>query len=496
MVHTESGPISLGLRDTLARSGELTGLGPALAPVERDAMLRFLSSAAVLVLRAKGARLDDAEAVARALERYRDRFELLDEDKPFLQEWHVSADQRAQAEPLPLAQLDIHTPGASSSQWCLRSVDSSADPAWVGPKLVTEWFHGKAGNGSGPTSFYRQGLHSNGSTKKIAGAPAGGPKDTSFFLLGPTLRDTLLANIPKQWLRSDDLPVWLDQDVVPSASDLVAGKAPLWRATWTPNRLLLLHEAGLLSGWVSGTTSRPIPALTGTGDIKEDAKAVNVPLDRSTAVPTAKGKALYVSHDLTGTQGLVDWYEKEMDRALADWGHDRLGRRSSCRLAFHTEDGDTYGNRKASRWFDLDLNLLTAAPSDGRSALLAMARGAVTLLRGRPREKGKPGFPAVWRMAHADSSTPATVVEAGARMYASFDPVVLPALAGLGHGEAPDLQAVTEQMVRVAYEVFESLTEPLLTPATIPQVMQARATYRRALDTLRSELIPTTLEVD
>lgn len=469
---------TVSLKDVFLHADELTGFSPSLAPVETEALLRFLTSIAALILRkTNGETVTDPDAIDAVFTRFEDRFNLLDPDVPFLQEWHVPPGSVAATDKaiLPMARLDLHCPGGSSQVWGLREKLRPVQATTIPVYLVAKWMHGKPGNSAAPSIY---------PGKQIAGAPSGGPADTSFHLLGRTLADTFPLNVPQAWLDTSDLPAWLDQDLNPPAHELADGRWPLWRATWTPNRALILHDPGGFTGWVIGLTNRPIPQLGSTAANaaaagKENAKLVN-PSTADYAHATVRTtrrdgteiiRAVLAPESLTSTEGVLDWYRKGFDTALRDFGHDRAGQ-GATRVGFHNERGDTYGSRSVSEWVTLPLGLLTIPKVLERENILTFARNCVTAL-GRPL-----------KIAAAGKATrdPAAIHgEARRYLYASFDQVVLTAFDRLARSETVDPASVTAAIAGVAIEAFTAITAPFLTPATTAQVMQARAEYRQAV---------------
>lgn len=477
----------VSLRDVFLHADDLAGFSPSLAPVETEALLRFLTSIAALILRkTDGETVTDPDAVNAIFTSVADRFNLLDPDIPFLQEWHVPPGSVLATDKaiLPMARLDLHYPGGSSQQWGLRERLRPVYTPTIPIYLVAKWMHGKPGNGAVP------GIYAG---KQIAGAPSGGPADTSFHLFGPTLADSFLLNLPRQWLETVDLPAWLDQDVNPPADELADGSWPLWRATWTPNRPLILHDRGKFTGWVIGLTNRPIPSLGSTAANpvaagKENAKLVN-PSNRDYAHATVRTTrrdgtdtvtTVLAPENLASTEGFLDWYRKGFDAALRDFGADRV-ERGATQTGFHNERGDSYGSRSVSEWMTLPLGLLTVPKALERENILTFARDCATAL-GRPL-----------KIATAGKATrdPAPIHGQARRyLYASFDQIVLPAFDELARSETPNTAFVMAEIAQAAIEAFTAITAPFLTPATTAQVMQARAEYRQAVTRYRSKLRP------
>lgn len=475
---TDTGPVTVSLREFFHRASHVTALSPTLAPVETEAMIRFLTSVAALILR-ESDDVTDPVVVDTFLDRYHDRFWLFDPDRPFMQEWHVTSDQRAGIDKgvLPLAQLHVHVPGGSSSTWCLRPEDRPVTPTLLPVLLIAKWFHGKPGNGAAP-AFY-QG-------KQASGAPSGGPVDSTFHLFGATMDETLRLNVPEPWLDTPDFPAWLDQDTTPAPAEITDGGAPLWRATWTANRPLVLHAGdGNLTGWVIGLTSRPVPNLGGQ-DVKENAKLArgrgyaHVHYDVTAKDGTVTTRRVIAPQRLDRTEGLLTWYSKSLDQPLRNFGHDRVLPPEGARVAFHDEEGDTYGNRKRSQWVLLDRTVLTVPDSLDRAALLNTAS-----------QLGEGFRSTLWSVVEDRANGRKVAHQAASSLYSRFDPLVLPALQRLGASETVDVAALVHALCRVATTHFDETTAPYLTPATTATVMAARAHYRRVVMKIRKPFTPT-----
>lgn len=467
---------TVSLRDVLLQADDLLGFSPSLAPVETEAMLRFLTSIAALILR-DADRVTDQVVVTQFFHQYQGRFHLLDPDMPFLQEWHVSPASVVATDQsiLPMARLDLHFPGTSSQVWGLREKLRPVETTTIPVYLVAKWMHGKPGNGAAPSVY---------PGRQISGAPSGGPADTSFHLLGATLADTLSLNVPRDWLSTNDLPAWLDQDANPPVHQLAAGRWPLWRATWTPNRPMILHNHGGFTGWVIGLTNRPIPQLgsiaaNAAAAAKENAKLVNpstadyahATVSTTRRDGTAIVKAVLAPESLTSTEGVLDWYRKGFDAALRDFGADRA-ETGATRVGFHNERGDTYGSRSVSEWVTVPLGLLTIPNALERENILTFATNCAFDL-GRPLKIATEG--------RATSEAATILHQARRYMYASFDQVILPAFDKLARSKKLDAPSVMTAIAGAATEAFTVITAPFLTLATTAQVMQARGEYRKAV---------------
>lgn len=475
------------LPEVLREGSSFDDLADDLLPVEREGMLRFLESLVAFVLRsASDDEYDNVvksnalpeQAISGFVSTYAGHFDLLSFDRPFLQEWSVTAAERADPSGgknvKDLHTLHVQVPGASSSQWGLRHEARNAnDPAILAVLLVVAWFHTKPSNAGAP-AFY--------SGKCIAGAPSGGPQDTSFHVLGANLSDTLLRNIPKRWAdgREDATPpAWLCQDYQPTTADLANPIQPnLWCSTWTPNRpLLVCSSAGEIVGFVNGV-SRKVKAIQVLGDPKLAAKAVHgedyahvwVGDASSTRDPR---KPLKAPARLTSTQGAHTWYSHDLDVALGQWlrGEERVVPTPSIRLlGFHNEKGDTYGNRTMSEWVVVrgDEYTLSGQARLSAAALLSWAMQlrklmAAPLLRASD-QKVDP------------RRSSALLADTQREFLARADDVVIPGLRAAADGSL-DVLVASQHLNDVAARVFEHRVDELATSATEYRIEEAKARF-------------------
>lgn len=493
------------LPEVLFDGSSFDDLADDLLPVEREGMLRFLESLVGYVVR--GATEDEFEhviesrtlpeqTVSRFLTTYGDRFDLLDPRRPFLQEWDVSATQRSdpsvEKNVKDLHTLHVQVPGASSSQWGLRHEKRDAtDPAVLAVLLVVTWFHTKPSNAGAP-SFYLG--------KCIAGAPSGGPLDTSFHVLGANLMDTILRNIPTRWTDEHDdqtPPAWLCQDYQPTPRDLSSAVTPnLWCATWTPNRPLLIQSPdGELAGFVNGMSQR-VKDIQILGDPKSAAKAVHgedyahawVGDAGSTKDPRRSVKA---PARLTSTQGAHTWYTQDLDASLRQWigSQPRVIATESIKLlGFHNEKGDTYGNRTMSEWLVVrgDDYTLTGEARQAATALLMWAMQVRKLM-------AAPLLRASDQKVDPRRSS-ALLAETQREFLALADLVVIPALRAAADGTL-DLLATSKELNTIGTRVFDHRVDELSTSATEYRIAEAKSRFvnrintewQKAFDTYRME---------
>lgn len=465
------------VHDALSRSGELSGIGSTDSPAEKDAIMRFLIPMAALVLRETGGdgEVDDESAIRAVLARHRDVFDLFDQDRPFLQEWHVDAEGRATVtKPSPLSSLHVHAPGPATAPWCLRS--ETRDPADLSilPLLLLVAWYDRANSNAKAPDFYPG--------KRISGMPPGTKVGklvdrTSFYLVGETLADTLSLNVPIDWIESSDLPVWLDQDAEPSPTEITSGAVPVWRYTWAPNRALIITDAdGSPSGWVSGMTRRPIPQVGGE-DCREDARRIVGTDHHALMVPPADAdsepRRIRLGGDLSGTQGIEIWYREQVgDRITALERERHLEHRDATHIGIYVDHRDKQNNSKYATWVEAPLRLLTIPASDERDALMAVVQQCT-------------GWTLQRHLAEAldvvAGENRAMLDVAQAAMFSTMDRAILPPLDALAHGRQIELGDVVRRTIGQAIRCFETITDPLSTPESIPRVSAARRGYSASL---------------
>ncbi len=252
------------LTSTLTYAHEISGLGANVLPLERDSLLRLLAAATCMCVRAQKGKVTkdykfDPETVQKFIDKYGDKWVLGDPVYPFMQNWAATSGapvtQLDNTIGAPVRSLDIHEPGDSSyiCHVALSDGDLSADPALITRTLVTYWYHSMPSNGSAE----HDGIRLNDKNKRqkaqigcSIGTSMKGFGGTFFWWVGPTLVETLLANIPIAWLQPEHEPVWLNQQAQPNPGS-VAGS--LWIATYAGNRPLI--------GW--DENGKPVRYLSG-----------------------------------------------------------------------------------------------------------------------------------------------------------------------------------------------------------------------------------------
>lgn len=483
--HRDQSTKLLSLRDALVQAHELSGLADELLPVEREALLRLLESLAAVILH--GADPDDLEDDPRLhpelvdgfFTKHGDLFDLADRDKPLLQEWHTPdpTDTDLAKTFQPIEQMHLRVPGGSSARWGLTDERRDAhDPAVLFVLLAVSWFHGKPSNAAG-AHFY---VPTSGTKcSPISGAPSGGPHDTVFHLVGDSLAESLLLNIPEAWLEEGALPAWLDQDATPRG---LAKPGSLWRCTWTANRALVRWDEGRAVSFTRGLTRRPVP-LVGVADA-DGGEGIAAVKNRAKAV--ASGDYCRVRHEKTSTktvtkhvhanaslrsaEGFEKWYRDDLAASVHSWvnRHRALDpARRRPRLGWHHEEGDTYGNRELTQWVEIPLGELVL-PEPERDTLIAITQHVSTIRK---------ALGSALATAAIDGRSPVRGRVLG-HVLAALDEPVLQAVQQLARTDEPRSTVVVDDvlrdMTRRARNAFTQSTEPLLTPATAASIYRAR----------------------
>lgn len=512
-VVTDGREEKVSLRDALARAHKYSGFGPSLLPIERESLIRFLSSLAGVILRfadpayvkslakrAEADRIIPSAAVDRFFNSYSHIFNLRDTDKPFMQEWHIPADSDPKEYTKDISELHLHVPGSSSSVWCLRDEKRGASDSRILTLLVVmQWFHAKANNG---------GSRLYGGNKPIAGAPSGiGGSDATYFVLGRTLAETVLANTLTMWTLEEDLPAYLDQDYVPdNLAQLIDNKLGIWRSTWTPNRPALLWANGAPTHFAIALTQRPIPLIplpAGTtaggkpanGAAKamhyfdcahiwkeiQPGKKKNAP--ESAPLPPSFWVRAVAKRSMASTEGLRFWYHEGFDQAFGDWARDDLHggfrvvprkKDGKFRLGIYIEEADTKAvDFVVSEWHEIPIERLNLTSTRLERIELDSVFEIVDGIRRQMIVR--------LRNASADSSSKSSnplSPKSQRVFFAAIDQVVLPYLDDMQDGSA-DVLATLREISRVSIESFEMATRPLLNPASTATVESARSAFGR-----------------
>lgn len=486
----------LSLRDVLARGHELADLSPALYPTEREALLRLLSTVAAFALQ----RVDAAEcdrfgdsgrfptgALGR-LDEFAERFEIRHPDRPFLQVWHYQVDPNDKAL-VPIDQIDPHVPGGSSAQWGLRLIPDLTAAALT-RSLVVSWFHSKWSNAAAPSGMF----------KTVKGAPAySGALDLTLHWIGCNLGLTIAANVLEEWVEGG-MPAWLDQDVVPPASDLTTSLTGLWRSTYTPNRAVLLwaDEVDLPVKFAVGCVAasrQPVPLMDGTitgpqGKLSEADKQMlglvhefspqRIYYDVVSGKDAGTRKRIRSNNpNLLSTEAASRWFANGYDASMRQWGtqgrvaapeHGDPSWRVGCYVELCDPKG---GKRQRANWVTVDSALL--APPGQAVSQVAQVFTYVTAVTKTMR----------YRMSHATEGRGAagasTVDRSVAALYGHLDATVLAMLDRAARTGSIDPDRICRQIADTAIRVFEDQTDALLTPATMSRVFTARSAFARTI---------------
>ena len=505
----------VSLRVALADAHEYSGFGPSLLPIERESLIRFFSSLTGVILRFtspayvkslakqdRSNRVIPFEAVNRFFDTYGQFFNLRDADKPFMQEWHIPSDSDPKQYSKDISELHLHIPGGSSSVWGLRDEKREAsDPRVLALLVIMQWFHAKP-NHARPQLF--------GGNKSIVGAPSGiGGSDATYFVMGRTLAETVLANTLKKWTekKKENLPAYLDQDYVPSnLAQLVDNKLGIWRSTWTPNRPALLWANGAPTHFAIALTQRPIPLIplpvgieAGGNPVYDAAKAMhyfdcahiwkeiqpgkkkNAP--ESAPLPPPFWVRAVAKRSMASTEGLRFWYHEGFDQAFGDWAHDDLHggvrvlnrRKGDCFfLGIYIEEaGVQTPDFVVSEWHEMPIERLDLTSSQLERIELELVFDVVDGIRKQMIVR--------LRNACADSGSKSSnplSPKSQRAFFGAIDQVVLPYIDHLHDGRADVLLTLSE-ISRVSIGSFEAATRPLLNPASTAAVESARAAFGR-----------------
>ena len=505
----------VSLRVALADAHEYSGFGPSLLPIERESLIRFFSSLTGVILRFtspdhvkslakqnKPNRIIPSEAVNRFFDAYGQFFNLRDADKPFMQEWHIPSDSDPKQYSKDISELHLHIPGGSSSVWGLREEKRpSTDPRILTVLVIMQWFHAKANNSGSP-------LHGDKGNKSIAGAPSGiGKSDATYFILGATLADTILANTLEMWTMEEDLPAYLDQDYVPgNLAQLIGNNLGIWRNTWTTNRPAVLWVDGVPLRFAISLTQRPFPLVplqagttAGEKPVNDAAKAMhyfdcahiwkeiqpgkkkNAP--ESAPLPPSFWVRAVAKRSMASTEGLRFWYHEGFDQAFGDWARDDLhgGLRvvprkkdGKFRLGIYIEEADTKAvDFVVSEWHEMPIERLNLTLSRLERIALDSVFDVVDEIRKQMIVR--------LRNASGDSSSKSSnslSPKSQRAFFGAIDQIVLPYIDDLQDGRA-DVLKTLNAISRVSIGSFEAATRPLLNPASTAAVESARAAFGR-----------------
>ena len=485
----------LGLADLFRQAHEIRGLGRRLTPIERESLHRFLPSVAAVILQGADENLLDevseagrfpAHLVDAFVETHGDAFALNQSSRPFLQRHDLKqSDVEALVtakKPLvgedpgtsiarPPGLLHPHVPGASSSQWAVRrdDRDPATDLGVLTLLLVVTWWQTRRGNGRGL----------DGRTLENGNPGQAGVRPLSVHWIGPHLGLTLAAGVPEAWLDSPELPMWLDRDAVPA--DLAHRPHGLWRSTYARNIPLLLWSDDIDPvplGFVLGPATAPVPVLAA------DAKASLVAMheeDHARLFQTATKKNKSAERKqvtagdsrLISTEGYVRWYANHLGAALKDWAGQRRMANPDDRwqVAVYSEVCHTTGSREASDWVVLPMQRL--APAGVAETRIATAIQAIQTLRAK---MFAPMTVACEGRRYKDAR-PVALPAAQAQFYALVETPLVEFIATAQTATDADVRATAEEFRNLALTAFTAATQPLLTPATLPQVSTARRFY-------------------
>ena len=488
----------VGLREALARAHQFTGLDTD-SPVELSTLNRFLPAVAALVVREMGGSPSaghlDAVAVDAVLDRHADVLFMRHPDTPFAQEWQHDPATGSKAAS-PIATLRFESPGASSKEWKVRGALSARwmpemDLGVIALHVLCHWFHSVGGNA--------QSLHSgvralNGSIGSRTG------NDLALFWRGRTLADTILANTPKEWVRGDGLPAFLDRRG--NTRGAIEGLHPLWAMTYAPNAVLLDWDGDEVNGYRSGGSQWGLHGVR-TSDEGADTKSESKELlearrqllfalkcEDPARIWHTEAKAdgtvtpvLYtkLSADQAPLVRLREWYLANGSRALTK--SNRLLRsvmppnlaKEGWALEFYTAKIEPGTSTKIVdvAWFACDpaeldfddprANLILAVAGDANN-LASAARTALTA-KGGPLEHS------------SDTVEKSLRGDLEARFYTLAEDACRLVIGEVAEGHDP-AQELRDALATCAIKAFDEATERFMSGSNVAPVIRLRQSFR------------------
>lgn len=522
---------------TLTDAHTHTSLSSSLLPMERDGLHQFLTALTAVVLRDLDdpeSVLDDrtipADAVTNTLTRYRDAFWLDHPTRPFMGEWDYPADQWTDDERPNIsdpAYLLLRVPGGSTSEWG-RQIERR-DPYDIHNLplvLITLWYHATRSNGGG---IKRRGAPRATHTP-IARVGGSSAEDTTIHVLGSTLAETILANIQTDWLTEDTLPVWLDQHQQHDLPHLVTHERGMWRATYSPDRVILAWHGCGLAGAARVVTRQPAPALPVThsaGNAAIANAALRVLADATKSAQHAKasldlnqrraqevasfsgyhlwfprkngGRGKYVFRSsLASAAAVIDWWAHEQRVAahLASNLDSRLlptyDLDETARFGIHVSDGDpTSGMVKVSDWHEVPLNRLVLPGTQAAQAanitglIVACIKTGYPILDsiftvgdGQAKGRARPETEA----AHTDFKT---------RSHHTIAEVYYSALDAISRDDIPALTRTLPKITRALTHAFDATVAVYASPLNYGKTENAKAQFARSCARRQRTLLDT-----
>lgn len=211
--------------DLLVGSGYQTG-----------SVLRFLVSVMAVAQRYWNGRPEvvDPNAINRAIEELSEYAHLQDPEKPFMQRLTVE-----KAEVKEVKKLDPSITSDQAEAFWNFSMEKPKEINFSQAALALVQFHYYSPVGN---SLYDGKKPKNGSPGFRF--PGKNNTATEVFWRGENLHETLIMNLPKNWISGNSLPAWADRTA--EKSDRTH---PLWRATWSSNvAACYWSEEGMLTG--------------------------------------------------------------------------------------------------------------------------------------------------------------------------------------------------------------------------------------------------------
>ena len=381
--------------------------------------------------------------------------------------------------------MSVHVPGGSTTTWGVREETRDvSDPKFLATLLVVQWYHSRPNN-SVPKSTH--------AGKPVAGAPSGfSGIDSTYYLIGATIAETLFANVLEEWVDSDDLPAWLDQDYVPEIYELLGSPRSLWRTNWTPNRPALhWDDNGRVDTYALGQTRQLVPFLPAPKGMnaseKESAKAMHnmdyahlwkpepIPKDAVEVVPTFKRAV--ASGKMQSVEGIRLWFNNNYDKLLEDWGNDRVLPKDKLDvqlIGIYNEDGGQQApDFKVSEWNAIDFNRISTSNFEDREKLM-LVLDTIDQIVSQLKKSIKKATPGL------DSKKASPLIANTERsFYAAIDQDILPFIDSLAEADDQHIVDTLKGVVDTAKTVMRRATESMSSPGTVAYVEVARADFSK-----------------
>ncbi|MDO4665073.1 MAG: type I-E CRISPR-associated protein Cse1/CasA [Actinomycetaceae bacterium] len=325
-IHTTAGQKTV--KEALLEAHNISGLDLDRPAFEVSAQLRTLAAVAAVVLqhmewrRFRPRKGFDEDAVEEALGRLRISANLIDAEKPFMQQAceDISDGHKPtiglDVAKYPPKKLSPAIPAdRAESYWNLAVSYAEAlkfEDAALALAVCHHFF--PAGNGK-----FKGRKHEMGSP--ALRFPGKDFTTTECIWYGASLAETLALAVPKNWVADGGLPAWADRTCEFSANPYSSAKA-LWSATWSSNAPACLWKNGALIAAVVGGVPPQwiVPAMGSTKETRKTWWATRNQADPFYLyMPTKDGKEikaqrLDIGRDATALA--VEWNAEQKGQAM------------------------------------------------------------------------------------------------------------------------------------------------------------------------------------